>query len=137
MTEKKELDLPSEERKIGENHYKCSRLMMTQWIELEALIMKLLGAQVLDLDEKNLGVYAARAISSSTAQDHEKILELMSYSLSVKNPQGGWGMLSRETQERWWAVYIRELPGVIGLFFEVQFKDFFTGLELLSKEEQS
>jgi hypothetical protein len=137
VTEKKELNLPSEERTIGENRYRCSRLMLTQWIELEALLMKILGAQVLDLDENNLGAYATRAISSSTAQDHEKIFELMGYSVSVKNPQGGWGMLSRETQERWWAVYIRELPGVIGLFFEVQFKDFFTGLELLSKEEPS
>lgn len=133
----KTVDLPSTERKVGENHYKCSRLLLKQWIELEALLMKILGAQVLDLDENNLGAYASRAISSSTAQDHEKIFELMGYSVSVKNPQGGWGMLSRETQERWWAVYIREMPGVIGLFFEVQFRDFFTGLELLSSEEKS
>lgn len=136
MTEKK-LDLPSEERKIGENHYKCSRLMLTQWIELESLLMRLLGAQVMDLDENNFGAYAEKAISSSTARDHEKIFGLMGYSVSVKNPQGGWGMLSRETQERWWAVYIREMPGVLVLFFEVQFKDFFTGLELLSSEEPS
>jgi hypothetical protein len=131
------VDLPSVERSIGENTYKCSRLKLKYWIELEALLMKILGAQVLDLDENNLGAYAARAISASTAQDHEKIFELMGHCVHVQNDAGGWGMLSRETQERWWAVYIRELPGVIGLFFEVQFKDFFTGLELLSKEEPS
>jgi hypothetical protein len=131
------IDLPFEERVIGEHTYRCSALMLTQWIELEALLMKVLGLQVLDMDEKNLGAYAPKAIASSTAQDHEKIFQLLGYCLVVRNKEGGLTMLSRETQDKWWAVYRGEMPGVIGLFFEVQFKDFFTGLETLSPEVPS
>lgn len=131
------VDLPYQERRVGEHTYKCSRLLLSRWIELEALLLKVLGVQVLDLDESNLGSYAPKAIMSSTAQDHEQIFALMGECVSVKNDAGGWGMLSRETQERWWTAYIKEMPAVIGLFFEVQLKDFFIGLETLLPEEQS
>jgi len=134
MSEKR-IDLPYQERQVGEHLYRCSRLLLSNWIELEALLMRVLGVQVLDLDESNLGAYAPKAIAASTAQDHEKIFQLMGACLVVQNDGGGWSMLSRETQERWWAVYIGEMSAVIGLFFEVQFKDFFTGLETLLPEE--
>jgi hypothetical protein len=134
----KTLDLPYIERQIGEHVYRCPRLLLGRWLDLEALLMKVLGVQVLDLDENNLGAYAPKAIASSTAQDHEKIFELLGECpLAVKNAEGGWSMLSRETQEKWWPVYISEMPAVVALFFEVQFKDFFIGLEKLLPEETS
>lgn len=128
------IDLPYKERKVGDHKYRCSRLLLSKWLELEALLMRVLGIQVLDLDENNLGAYAPRAIAASTAQDHEKIFELLGECLIVQVGDGGWSMLSRENQERWWAVYIGEMPAVVALFFEVQFKDFFTGLETLLPE---
>ena len=131
------IDLPYTERKIGEHTYRCSCLLLSKWIELEALLMKVLGVQVLDIDENNLGAAAPRAISASNAEDHEKIFELMGLCLVVRNEEGGWSMLSREIQERWWAVYRGEMASVVALFFEVQFKDFLKGLELLSPGEQS
>lgn len=126
------IDLPYVERKAGEHTYRCSRLLLTDWIALEALLMQVLGIQILDMDENNLAAYAPHAISRSSKDDHEKLFELLGKCLTVKNAEGGWSMISRQTQERWWAVYIGELPVVLGMFFEIQFKDFFTGLEQLS-----
>lgn len=128
------IDLPFEEREIGEHLYRCDRLLLSKWIELEALLMRVLGLQVLELDEKNIAAYAPRAISQSTAADHDKIFALMGECLFVKMPEGTWAHLTRVTQERWWASYIGEMPATVGLFFEVQFKDFFTGLEKLLPE---
>jgi hypothetical protein len=131
------LDLPYLERKIGKHTYRCNALLLGKWIELEALVMKVLGVQVIDLDEKNLGAYIPRMIASSTAEDHEKIFELMGdCPLSVKNAEGGWSMLLRATQEKWFAVFRGEIPGVLMLFFEAQFSDFFTGVEELLPEEK-
>lgn len=131
------IDLPYIERDVGEHKYKCSRLLLKHWIELESLLLKVLGIQILDMDENNLAAYAPRAISASTAADHEKIFELLAHCLQVKNPEGGWSMLSRQTQERWWPAFIGEMPAVLGMFFEAQFKDFFSGLEALSPEGKS
>lgn len=131
------IDLPFEERVIGDHTYRCNRLLLGKWIELEALVMKVLGVQILDMDEKNIGSYAPRAISQSNAADHNKMFELMGECLFVANNEGGLSILSRANQERWWAAYIGEMPGVIGLFFEVQFKDFFIGLERLMPEVKS
>lgn len=135
MTEQR-IDLPYEERQICEHTYRCSRLLMSKWIELEVLLMRVLGIQVIDVDESNLGAYASRVISASTGSDHEKVFELMGECLIVRNSEGGWSMLSRQNQERWWPVYMKEMPSVVGMFFEVQFKDFFTGLEILLPEKQ-
>lgn len=125
------IDLPYIEREAGEHTYRCDRLLLTDWIALEALLMRVFGVQILDMDEKNLGAYAPHAISASTGKDHEAVFELLGKCLRVRNEEGGWSMISRETQERWWAVYIGELPTVLGMFFEIQFKDFFSGLEKL------
>ncbi len=129
------IDLPYQERDIGEHKYRCDRLLLSKWIELEALLMKVLGTQVLDMDENNLGAYAPKAISQSSAADHGKIFELMGECLFVHNEEGGLSTLNRANQERWWAAYIGEMAATVALFFEVQFKDFFTGLEQLLPQE--
>lgn len=131
--EEARLDLPRIDREIGEHEYRCARLLLGDWIELEVLVMKVLGAQVLDLDEKNLMTYAPTMVQGANKRDHEALFELVGRSLQVRSGQGGWALLTRAKQERWWAHNIRELGAVLGLFFEVQFSDFFGGLELLSK----
>lgn len=128
------IDLPHIERHIGEHLYRCSNLLLSKWLELETLVLKLLGTQVLDIDENNLDKYVGRIVLKSTRDDHEKLFELLGECLIVQMPEGNWSALSRQNQERWWAVYRSEMPAVIGMFFEVQFKDFFTGLERLFPE---
>lgn len=130
--EDKNLDLPRIDREIGEHEYRCVRLMLGNWIELEVLIIRILGAQVLDLDEKNIGAYAPAALQGANKKDHEILFELMGRSLQTRTEQGNWALLTRAEQERWWPNNIRELGPVAALFFEVQFSDFFAGLEQLS-----
>ena len=130
--EETKLDLPRVDREVGEHEYRCTRLLLGDWIELEVLVMRVLGAQVLDLDEKSIASYAPTAIQSANKRDHEALFELMGRALQVRSGQGGWALLTRAKQERWWASNIRELGPVLGLFFEVQFSDFFKGLEGLS-----
>jgi hypothetical protein len=128
-------ELPSEEREVYEHTYRARRLLLGDWIELETLVMSLIGSQVLDLDENNLSSLAPAAIRSSNPQAHRKLFELLGKSIDVQKDGGGWSPLTYERQSRWWAFYQRELPAAVALFFEVQFRDFFSGLELLSGDK--
>jgi hypothetical protein len=131
------IDLPYIEREVGEHTYRCNRLLLSDWLELEAIIVRLLHVQVADIDERNLADYIIRAISTSSKADHEQVFALMGKCLGVRNPEGGWSQLSRQTQERWWPAYIAELPTILGMFFEIQFADFFSGLAPLSPGGES
>lgn len=132
MAQKPErIDLPRIDRTIGDHDYRCSRLLLNNWIELEVLATSILGHQVLDLDENNLGSIAPKLLQGSNTRDHEALITLLGKSLQVHD-RGSWTQLTRDKQQRWWACNIRELAATIELFFEVQFADFFRGLELLS-----
>lgn len=131
-SDEKRLDLPRIDREIGDHEYRCSRLLLGHWIELEVLIIGILGSQVLDLDEKNLGAYAPKILGGASVRDHELLMVLLGRALQVRTDRGSWSQLTRDKQQRWWPMHIRELGAVIALFFEVQFSDFFEGLSLLS-----
>ena len=130
MTEPKAIDLPRIDREIGSHEYRCQRLMLKDWIALEVLVVKALGMQVLDIDEKNLSSFAPRILSGANTRDHEALFELIGLALQVKS-RGKFSLLTRAKQERWWPLNMKEMASVVALFFEVQFVDFFAGLELL------
>lgn len=131
------IDLPYLEREIGCHTYRCDRHLLKDWIELETLLIRVLDMQVLDMDEGNLGAYAPRILGAATKADHEQIFDLLSRSIKVQNPEGGWSMISRQTQDRWWPAFIGELPGALGMYFEIQFADFFRGLARLLPEGEN
>lgn len=126
-----ELDLPSVERTIYSHEYRATRLTLGDWIELEALVIRILGTQVLDINEENLSALAPMALRGADPSVHKKVFELAAKSLAYRDGDG-WRPLTMAIQNRWWARHLQEMPGAIGLFLEVQFKDFFSGLEQLS-----
>ena len=91
------LDMPRVDRDINGVRYRCNRLLLGDWIELETLIIRVLGVQVLDLDENNIASAAPVALKRASKNDHEQVFELLGRALMVQREDGKWAQLTRAT----------------------------------------
>lgn len=134
-------DVPDKIERIGEHQYKCVALMQTDWEALGDFLAESIGAPIATLvkgydiayleqlpfsGSGGVGLIFA-AFSKKMSRENAKALrQHMAKSLYVMD--GEWKVLDMAAQELWWAKNRRELPGVIELFLEAQYADFFGGL---------
>ena len=140
--QEKRLDLPSQERVIGRHTYRVAQLPMGSWLELESLLLDVLGPALAEvvavwkpgqglggLDTRALA-FAISAISSKApAATQERVLSLL---------EGSTLCDGHRLDRLHWPRNMGELAGYMAFAMGVQFADFFGGLaaEFSALEEE-
>jgi len=137
----KSLDLPGDERVIGQHTYRVAMLPMGKWLELEAILLDVIGPALAELiggwrsgegigglDHRALA-FAISAISTKApAETQGRVLDILSASTLCDG---------HRLNSLHWPRNMGELAAYVAFALEVQFADFFGGLaaELSALEE--
>lgn len=129
-------DLPSKSKEIGGKTYRVFQLPMRKWLDLESLVLRLVGPAFAELISKGKGSSVSdlqlpteaigqaiyQACSTARADDHAALLELLASATHVDG-----SLIGSNGWQAHWPRNMGALLPYMRFALEVQFADFLAG----------